>query len=296
MFLISIGLTAWLTWRPLAALLDAAFEHEQNSHILLVFPVVIGLLFLESRGKTVTPKYAIGSGCAILAVVLLVAAAGMHYASVLGPGNALSLSIAALVVTWLGLIVAFYGWQVFRQFVFPFLFLLLLIPFPPALLDLVTRGLQYGSTRATQALFVLFGIPVAREGFVLFLPSIDIEVASECSGIRSSMMLFLTTLVLGYLFLRTSWRQAVLFLSVIVITILKNGLRIFTLSTLAMYVDQSWIEGEFHHRYGGSVFFALAIGLILIVLRGLRRSEQKLERRTEGAPVSASANSVRPRV
>jgi len=184
----------------------------------------------------------------------------------------------------------FYGPQIFRQSLFPLLFLLLLVPLPDMLLDKVIHLLQYGSTRVTQALFILSGIPVAREGFILFLPKIDIEVAAECSGIRSSMMLFLTTLVLGHLFLRGAWRQVGLFLSVFAITIFKNALRIFTLSTLAMYVDPVWIEGDFHHRYAGSVFFLVAISMILLVLYLLRRSEQGRRFTALTAPVHPTEN------
>ena len=271
----SIGLTALLAWRPLRAVLEAALEHEQNSHILLVLPVVLTLLVLESRGRLIPKHWSVIPGCAVLFCALLLAGISIYYARMLGSSNALSLSIFSLVTAWLGLTILFCGADLVRYLAFPLAFLFLLVPLPDFVLNTVTYWLQYGSTRATQALFVLFGIPVAREGFVLYLPSIDIEVAAECSGIRSSMMLFLTTLVLGHLFLRTAWRQWVLFVSVIAVTIFKNGLRIFTLTTLAMYVDPKWIEGDFHHRYGGSVFFAMAMGLILLILRGLRRSEQK---------------------
>ena len=110
------------------------------------------------------------------------------------------------------------------------------------------------------------------------------------ANVSSIMMLVLTCLVLGHLFLRSPWRQFVLFVSVVVITILKNALRIFTLATLAMYVDPSWIEGDFHHLYGGSIFFALAMGMILLVLRFLRRSEQVPKTLLQHPPVHAGAN------
>jgi exosortase/archaeosortase family protein len=89
------------------------------------------------------------------------------------------------------------------------------------------------------------------------------------------MLLVLTSLVIGHLFLEKTSRKCMLFLAALAITIFKNGLRIFSLSMLAMYVDHSWIEGDLHHRYGGSIFFTLALVLILGVLHLLRRSEEK---------------------
>jgi|KBSSwiS6_1023812.scaffolds.fasta_scaffold03771_2 exosortase len=290
LFLLSVAATTLIAWHPLRALLDAALKHEQNSHILLVLPIVVGLLYLEGAGRNIKPETAALPGAVLLVVSGLLAITSFHYGRAMGPANTLSLSIAALVFAWLGLVFAFYGVHIFKKCIFPLLFLLLLVPLPPSVLNAVTYTLQYGSTRATEALFIAFGIPVAREGFVLFLPSIDIEVAAECSGIRSSMMLVLTCVVLGHLFLRSPWRQCVLFVSVIAVTILKNALRIFTLATLAMYVDPSWIEGDFHHLYGGSIFFALAMAIILVVLRLLRRSEEKPKTQLQPPPVHAGAN------
>ena len=290
LFLLSVAVTTLIAWHPLRALLDAALKHEQNSHILFVLPIVVGLLYLEGVAKNIKPETAVLPSAVLLVVAGTLSLTSFVYRSVIGPANTLSLSIAALVFSWLGLVFAFYGVHIFKKCIFPLLFLLFLVPLPPIVLNAVTYALQYGSTRATEALFIAFGIPVAREGFVLFLPTIDIEVAAECSGIRSSMMLVLTCLVLGHLFLRSSWRQFVLFVSVAAITILKNALRIFTLTTLAMYVDPSWIEGDFHHLYGGSIFFALAMAMILLVLRFLRRSERGPERLLQRPSMHAGAN------
>ena len=142
-------------------------------------------------------------------------------------------------------------------------------------LCVICRPTMDEAVRATQALFIVTGIPVAREGFVLSLPLMNIEVAAECSGIRSTMMLLLTSMVLGHLFLASAWRQGILLVATVLITVLKNALRIYTLSMLAMYVDPSWIEGKFHHVYGGSVFFALALAMVFVLIKFLRRSERE---------------------
>jgi exosortase len=284
--------TVFTAWNPLISLIDSALRQAQNSHILLVLPIVLTLLILESKGRSFQVHWAAAIGVPIVLLAVVLASVSRACAAVLGKSDMLSLSILSLVVAWLGLIIAFYGFDVFRQFAFPLLFLLMLVPLPESMLSYVIYSLQYGSTLTTQAFFSLFGIPVVRDGFVLSLPTIDIEVASECSGIRSSMFLLLTTMVLGHLFLRTGWRQSALLLSAVVVTIFKNGLRIFTLSTLAIYIDPVWLQGDLHHRYGGSVFFALAIGSILFVLRCLRRSEQRYEHIGTGAALSTSAKAT----
>jgi exosortase/archaeosortase family protein len=103
----------------------------------------------------------------------------------------------------------------------------------------------------------------------------SIEVAKECSGIRSSLGLFITAILGGYLFLRTGWKNVILALFVFPITVFKNGIRIVTLSALAIHVDEKFITQSFLHRSGGFLFYIPALLLLGIVLWRLRKSEQR---------------------
>ncbi|NIS74590.1 MAG: hypothetical protein GTO08_04795, partial [Deltaproteobacteria bacterium] len=95
-------------------------------------------------------------------------------------------------------------------------------------------------------LFSLTGIPVFREGAVFHIPGLVIEVAKECSGIRSSTVLFVTSVITGHMFLKTGWRKVALFASVLPITVFKNGLRIVTLALIGAYVDRGILSGALH--------------------------------------------------
>ena len=130
-----------------------------------------------------------------------------------------------------------------------------------------------GSTAAAHVLFKLTGMPFLREGAAFHLPGMSIEVAKECSGIRSSLGLFITGILAGHLFLKTGWKKFVLVLFVYPITVLKNGIRIVTLSSLAVYVDERFITQSFLHRSGGFLFYIPALFLLGIVLWWLRRTE-----------------------
>jgi len=111
-----------------------------------------------------------------------------------------------------------------------------------------------------------------RDGVVLSIPGLTIEVAQECSSIRSSTMLILVTLIVAHLFLRSRWRQAVLVLAALPISILKNGIRIVTIAELGTRVNPSFLHGNLHH-YGGVIFLGLAVLVIVVLLLLLRRSE-----------------------
>jgi len=102
----------------------------------------------------------------------------------------------------------------------------------------------------------------------------SIEVAKQCSGIRSSLALIITSLIAGEIFLKTRWKRLVLVLFVIPITLFKNGLRITALSLLGTYVDQRILGSELH-RSGGIPFFALSLLFMAPILIWLMKSEKK---------------------
>ena len=108
---------------------------------------------------------------------------------------------------------------------------------------------------------------------MLSIPNLDIEVARECSSIRSSMLLVVTTMILAHLFLRSSWRKAVLIACAIPLAAIKNGIRIFVITELATRVDPGFFDGNLHRR-GGILFLALAMAMVGALLWGLRRNER----------------------
>jgi exosortase len=114
-------------------------------------------------------------------------------------------------------------------------------------------------------MFEAVGVPVGKNGVILSIPGLNIEVAKECSSIRSSVVLIITSMVLAYLFLRLAWRKGLVTFLAIPLSIAKNAVRIFTLSLLGTHVDPGFLTGRLH-KQGGVVFFSLSvIGLWLII-------------------------------
>jgi exosortase len=151
-------------------------------------------------------------------------------------------------------------------------------PIPEAVLDKVVFALQKGSAEMTYALFKLFGVPVFWQGFRFSLPGVEIEIAKECSGIRSSLALFITGMLAGHLFLQSGWRKVVLCLSTIPIAIFKNAVRIVTLSSLGVYVDRGFLFGRLHHQ-GGLLFALIALAIFAPLLFTLQKSESRSQRK-----------------
>ncbi len=132
--------------------------------------------------------------------------------------------------------------------------------------------LQIASLKASFVLFKLAGVPVVVNGFVLSLPGVDIEVAQQCSGIRSSSVLLLTGMVLQNTCLRSVWARVLFVCSIVPFAVAKNALRIFTLSVLAIHVNPEFLNGHLHHS-GGVVFFLLALTGLFLWLKVLQNLE-----------------------
>ena len=125
-----------------------------------------------------------------------------------------------------------------------------MIPIPSAVTQAAIEFLQKGSTEAVNVLFYLLGVPATREGFVFHLPGLSIEVAENCSGIRSSIALVITSVIAGKLFLRRGWQGVLLAISIVPIAILKNGIRIVSLSVIGTFLDERILLGDLHRKGG----------------------------------------------
>jgi len=112
-----------------------------------------------------------------------------------------------------------------------------------------------------------------RQGFVLAVPGVTIEVAQECSSIRSSMALFITCLLAAHLYLRTGWKMLLFVLLSLPVSVVKNGIRIATLTLLSIYVDPAFLTGRLHHE-GGFVFFLIALLILCPVFLWLEKSDK----------------------
>ena len=240
-------------------------RNETASHVVLIPFVVIVLVWWDRQRIFAAPAFAAGVGIGVLLAGVALTAAVRFQWLPFEDGTALSASVFGLVVSWMGAFLAFFGTTAFRRALFPLLFLLFTAPIPEPALALAVAGLKNGSAHAVSTLFALSGTPYLREEFVFHLPSVSIEIADACSGIRSSIALLLTSLLIGHTYLDRGWKRLVLVLIVLPITLLKNGIRIVTLTLLAVHVDPSFLTGQLHHD-GGVVFFALALGMLAPVV------------------------------
>jgi exosortase len=272
-FAVFVAASVLVSWKTLITLALFSLREESSSHILLIPLVSIYLLYIERKRIAKSLRTgAVPTVSLILAgaVILLLFLAQRYFA---GSVSSLPAATLLLVAAWIGTFTLFYSVSAFRTAAFPLLFLLLMIPIPENVLARTIYFLQSGSTNIAFFLFRAVGVPVFRQGFFLTVPGVTIEVATECSGIRSSMALFITCLIAAHLFLRTPWKQLLFVLLAVPVALIKNGVRIVTLTLLSIYVDPSFLTGSLHHK-GGFVFFLLALAILAPVLLLLEKSER----------------------
>lgn len=277
-FLFLVGISLAFGWRVLSQVFGLAAGNEAYTHILLILPLSAGMIFLVLLRQRPVLQTALVPGSLLLAASL----AGAVASFAMGWPADLRLAVAmfAMVTWWLGSAVLCFGIRAAKSILFPLCFLYWLIPIPDGGLQQIIHLLQHASAFATRVLFIVSGMPVTQDGTLLSLPAFDIEVAPECSSIRSSMVLVITTMFLAHLFLRSRWRKGLVIAAAIPLAAAKNGLRIFTIAQLGMR-DPSYFDGNLHHR-GGVVFFGIAVLVTISLVWLLRKTES-------GAPHSLQA-------
>jgi exosortase len=188
------------------------------------------------------------------------------------PDIKLTAFILALVLFFVAGFIGIFGKSAARLEWFPLAFQLFAVPFPNFLLDRVVYFLQAGSADIAEFFFDLSGVPVLREGFFFRLPKFTIEVAQECSGIRSSIALLILALLVAHFTFRPFWKKALFVFAGLLMMLVKNGIRIAVLAILANYVNPDFLLGSLHHR-GGIIFFIVGLALLFPVYWLLKRGE-----------------------
>jgi exosortase C (VPDSG-CTERM-specific) len=265
---------------PLYRLVRFSLGNELFSYIPLMPFVTWYLIRLKRNNLPAASKpfYALG------AVFLVGAAALLAWSFTIvsldssgGMENYLSATVMALVLAVMGVAALTLGKATFRELAFPLGMLIFMVPMPVAMVDWVEKFLEYKSAMVVDGMFWMSGMDYLRKGLVFDLPTISLMVAPECSGIHSTWILFITSLLAGYLFLRSPWRRLALTLAVLPLALIRNGFRIFTIGELCVHIGPHMIDSWIHH-HGGPFFFALSMIPFMMLLAWLHLSERKTKK------------------
>lgn len=260
-------------YEPLKDLLAFSLSTPHYSHFILI-PLVSLYCINSERKKIFTDIGYSFPGIALITLSLILLQVGAEHKNLFDQNDYLSLMGLSIVIFWIGGFILVYGLSAFRNAYFSLFFLVFIIPIPQLILDKIILSLQIASAEVSYLYFTWTGIPVYREGFIFELPGIVIEVAKQCGGIRSSIVLFILSVLLGQFFLKKWWQKILLVLSIFPITVMKNGVRIVTLSFLAVYWDKSVLTDSIIHGRSGYPFFILAMAEMGVVLWILKKTDR----------------------
>ena len=276
-FALATAVLALCFTAPLYDLVWFAGNSEFHSYILLI-PFISCYLVWLKKGS-----FPVCSQPAGKAVAILFLAAGMlvliAYWLILRPrlklmeDDYLALMVVAFLLCFLGVCCLFWGKDTLRAAAFPLGMLIFMVPIPAFVMPPIDSFLQQGSAAAAQGFFSMSGTPFLRDGLIFQLPGINIQVAPECSGIQSSLVLLITGLVASYLFLQRTRNRALFTLLTIPLGLLRNGFRVFTIGELCVHIGPRMINSPIHHR-GGPIFFVLSLIPLFILLVMLQKSER----------------------
>jgi exosortase C (VPDSG-CTERM-specific) len=264
--------------QPLLALMNYAARSQLFSYILLIPFVSAYLLYVrrDQLPKNYVSDLPIWGLCLAAGLVVLAFTYWIDFAGWVPSDND---RLALVTLSFLCCLVAggffFFGRDWMRAAAFPLAYLIFMVPMPDAMADALEIASKSAAAEVANVLFHISGTPFLRAGPVFQLPNITIEVAQECSGIRSSWVLFMTSILAANVFLKMPWRRFALVAFVIPLGILRNGFRILVIGLLCVNVGPQMIHSLIHRR-GGPVFFVLSLIPFLLVLWWLRKGDFRI--------------------
>ena len=263
---------------PLWKLVWFAVTDDLYSYIPLM-PLVSGYLVWTQKSRLPIRSTPARKLAALFIFAGFAVTAGYFWLSRFATPATVENGLALSTLAWLLFLASagcwFLGGAVMRSLAFPFLLLVFMLPLPVTLRDAIEAGLQQGSATVADWLFTLSGMPIMRDHMLFRLPGISLRVAPECSGIHSTLVLFITSLLAGKMFLRSPWNRAWLCLAVVPLALVRNGFRVFVLGELCVHVGPEMLDSPVHH-HGGPLFFVLSLVPFFLLLYFLRKTELKV--------------------
>ena len=255
--LLLVAVMAALYAPVLRGLVEQWYNEPDYSHGFLVPLISVYLIWRRRDKLRLVPQHPSFWG-----MVLVIASIGFL---VLGSlGAELFLSRISLVGTICGLLIYFCGTSMLRAMAFPIAFLLFAIPIPVIIYNEIVFPLQFVASRfATWTLETLNLFPIMREGNVLIIPGMSLEVVEACSGIRSLMSLLALAAAYGYMVERSVPVRWLLIVAMFPLAIISNGTRVMITALMANYIGPKAAEG-FMHEFSGWVIFVVATALFLL--------------------------------
>ena len=272
------ALAASLLFAPVGAgLVRQWYEDPASSH---------GLVLLIAAGWLVRQRWTalrdLPMRPSTLGLVALAFSLLLHVAGALA-GELFILRISS-VASLAAAVAALSGLAHLRALATPVALLFLAIPLPATVVTSLTLPLQLTASHVAAGLLNAGGIAAARDGNILTLSAVTLEVAEACSGLRSIVSLASLIAVAKAVGVVPTRHALLLAAATVPIAIAGNSLRVTLTGVLAHVVGPWTARGVVHDATGYAAFAGMCLALALI-------HRLVLARRRAGAPPSGACDS-----
>ena len=167
-----------------------------------------------------------------------------------------ALAALATVPLLAGILLYLEGWPRLRPWLFPLLFLALMVPLPA--IDRLSPWMESFTARWATGLARLVGVAAVQQGGEITLAGGSIVVGAPCSGLRS--MVAITTLGVAWVYLvEGRWTaKVVLLLALLPLVAAANVVRVAGLLAVAAVWGHD-VALTYYHDWSGVVLFLLAV-------------------------------------
>ena len=255
----------WLYGSTLKGLGAEWASSPDSSYGLVLLVVALSVLFRRRRAMA---EAASSTSSPLIGTVLL---AGGVFLYIIGTfGAEIFLTRASAVFVAAGALQWLVGSRALRIALAPLTFLLIAIPLPALIVNAVTLPLQLVASRIAETSLMTAGFPVYRDGNLLMLPSVTLEVADACSGLRSLVSLLAIGALVAWADHRSIARRAAIVASAVPIAIVMNGLRIAATGAACELWSPRAAAGGWH-TFAGWITFVVSVAVLMALSTIVRR-------------------------
>ena len=278
----------------------AIAEPSDWGHTFVVPLIALWFVVLKRDKILALPLRPSWSGLIFLLLGILV-----YMLGAVGPKQLIHSHVRAVGVclSFLGLIVGFGGWRLFKECSFPFFYLFAFgIVISKRIMTPITNDLQDISASGAWLVLFVLGFDVDLAGNTLTVYDGDISyplnVAEACSGMRMLVAFLALGTAMAYVGLDRTWQRVLLIVLGVPVAVFVNVLRVVTLGLLSRY-DIDFVSGEFH-TFVGMVWlipaFLVFILLMWIVRKLVVENPSAIEEQVPGNQAMRFSRSPIPRL
>lgn len=262
-FLAAFG---FLYWTTIVRMVMQWSDDPNYSHGFII-PFISGYLLWRNKDKIVLADIKPSNW----GIVVLILGLGIYFIGNLS-SELFTMRFSMLIVL-AGTILFTYGPERFKIALFPFLYLIFMIPLPEIIYNAIAFPLKLFVAKYSVLFLQAINITVYREGNIIMFPNIVLEVADACSGIRSLMSLVALSVAISFFVKASNLKKTVIILSAVPIAVFTNALRLIVTGILAKHWGSVAADG-FFHEFAGMLVFGLAMLMLFIVGIFLREKDK----------------------